>query len=157
MSNLAQTLSSRLQGLTAIVTGGANGIGAATVRLLRSCGANVVIADLASSRQSAATLIETMGPGDRDHLRFIATDITKWDQVRHLFAETRKSYGDPHLVVANAGIMESRDVLDVDDCTQGEDGGGLREPLEAYRVFDVNLKGTFNSELHPTTRGEFGS
>lgn len=143
MSEIPRALRSRLRGLTAIVTGGANGIGAKTVSLLRRCGANVVIADLASSRPFATSLIDTMGTEHRDHLRFIATDITKWADVKHLFRETQKSYGGLHLVVANAGIMESKEVLDLNDT--GEDDE-LREPLEAYRVFDVNLKGTFNSE-----------
>jgi NAD(P)-dependent dehydrogenase (short-subunit alcohol dehydrogenase family) len=133
-----------LHGLTAIVTGGANGIGAQTASLLRHSGANVVIADLTSSQKSATSLIDTLGTEHRDHLRFVATDITKWADVQRLFRETQKSYGGPHLVVANAGIMESRDVLDLDGI--GKEGE-LREPVEAYRVFDVNLKGTFNSEF----------
>jgi NAD(P)-dependent dehydrogenase (short-subunit alcohol dehydrogenase family) len=135
---------SGLHGLTAIVTGGANGIGARTVSLLRQRGANVVIADLASSRQSATSLISSVGLNHRDHLRFIATDIANWAEVKNLFRETQKTYGGPHLVVANAGIMETKEVLDLDDI--GEDGE-LREPTEAYRVFDINLKGTFNSEF----------
>lgn len=150
MRELPKTLYSRLHGLTAIVTGGANGIGAKTVSLLRRCGANVVIADLASSRQFASSLIDSMGTEHRDHLRFIATDITKWADVKKLFRETQQSYGGPHLVVANAGIMESRDVLDLNDTEEDDE---LREPLEAYQVFDVNLKGTFNSE-YPVSRSE---
>jgi NAD(P)-dependent dehydrogenase (short-subunit alcohol dehydrogenase family) len=132
-----------IHGLTAIVTGGANGIGAQTATLLRHSGANVVIADLPSAQKSATSLIDTLGASHREHLQFIATDITRWADVQHLFRETQIRYGGPHLVVANSGIMETRDVLDLGDI--GGDGE-LREPVEAYRVFEVNLKGTFNSK-----------
>ena len=52
------------EGKTVVVTGGANGIGASTAELFASCGANVVVADLPSSRPAAEALIHAL-PGCR--------------------------------------------------------------------------------------------
>jgi NAD(P)-dependent dehydrogenase (short-subunit alcohol dehydrogenase family) len=64
-----------LTGASAIVTGGAGGFGAATVRRLVDAGARVLIADLAEERAQA--LADELG----DAVRFVRTDVTSEESV----------------------------------------------------------------------------
>lgn len=129
-----------IQGQTVIITGSARGIGAATAAVFNKHGANVVIADLPHLGDSAEALIKSLEhPGKAT---FVSTNIIEWKQMVHLFEETIAKFGKVDIVVANAGIMESNTVLDVE---LDQDGKPL-ESIEAIKVMDVNLKGTFNSE-----------
>ncbi|KIY02626.1 uncharacterized protein Z520_01091 [Fonsecaea multimorphosa CBS 102226] len=129
----------RLDNKTAIVTGSANGIGAETVRLYNSLGANVVIADLSSSRDAAETLIQSLK--DPSRASFISVNITVWKEISTLFDQTKRQFGQIDIVIANAGIMESRSFYDFETA----DDGSLREDDDVHRVIDVNLKGTMNT------------
>jgi hypothetical protein len=131
----------QIAGRTVIVTGGANGIGAETTRLFSFHGANVVIADLESTRADAERLIVTLPLPAQAH--FFATNILSWYQMKLLFRQTIERFGGVHLVVANAGIMESRSVFDM---TAVDSKGELEESVDGFRVLDVNIKGTVNSK-----------
>lgn len=126
---------------TVIITGAAGGIGAATASLYNSRGYNVILADLARSREAAETLMQTMPHPTR--AKFVEVDICNWDQMKALFKSAIQHFGSIDVVVANAGIMESHEVLDLD---QLDEGGDLLESTEASRVIDINLKGTLNSK-----------
>ena len=128
-----------LDGYTVIVTGGANGIGAAIVRHYASLGANVVIADLPSA-EGAARALMTDFP-DVKRLLFIPVNITIWEQVNHLFRTSKSYFGRVDIVVANAGIMETKRFFDF----AVDEAGDLMEDRGLARVIDVNLKGTMNS------------
>jgi NAD(P)-dependent dehydrogenase (short-subunit alcohol dehydrogenase family) len=125
---------------TVIVTGGAGGIGAQTIRSYHTAGCNVVIADLPFAKDAAETLISSLS--DSERTMYHATDITNWEIMRTLFRETKKRFGQVDIVIANAGLMESKQFFDFEEDESGE----LKEPTEAYKVVDVNLKGTMNSE-----------
>jgi NAD(P)-dependent dehydrogenase (short-subunit alcohol dehydrogenase family) len=127
---------------TVIITGGANGIGAATARLYNSHGANVVIADLSSSRRAGDALISSF-PNPTSAI-FIPVNILDWAQMTNLFKETVRHFGRIDIVVANAGIMETSPVLDENAV---DENGNLLESKEAFKVIDINLKGTLNSEI----------
>ena len=127
---------------TAIVTGGASGIGAQTVRLMYLQGMNVVIADLERSRGEAEELISSLP--DSRRVIFQPVDVCSWPDLRSVFDSTIKNFGSLEIVVANAGIMETREFFDFDDIDLE---GHLREPSEAHRVIDVNLKGVMNSKV----------
>lgn len=131
-----------LPGKTAIVTGGANGIGLEVVKQFHAHGARIVIADLTSSRQAAEKAIKSLG--DDSRAIFIPVNITLWEDVRQLFATTIERLGRVDIVVANAGIMETRRFFDfeVDDKGELKDDG-------SSRVIDVNLRGTMNSRYRP--------
>jgi NAD(P)-dependent dehydrogenase (short-subunit alcohol dehydrogenase family) len=133
--NLA--LLSTLSGKTAIITGGAGGIGAATVRLFHEYGANVVIADLTFAKAAAEDIIASLSP----RVIFVPTDILDWKSMLSLFSQTKEKFGSVEFVVANAGLMESKPFFDFEVDGKGE----LMEPTEHYKVLDVNLKGTMNS------------
>ncbi len=79
-----------LSGLVAIVTGGASGIGAASVELLAQAGARVVVADL----QDAGT----------DAGRFVQHDVTSEEAWKSLLADVLASEGRLDIMVNNAGI-----------------------------------------------------
>jgi NAD(P)-dependent dehydrogenase (short-subunit alcohol dehydrogenase family) len=124
---------------TVIVTGGAGGIGAQTIHTYHSCGCNVVIADLPFAKDAAESLISSLP--DPKRAVYHPTDITNWASMQSLFHETKSRFGQIDIVIANAGLMESEPFFDFEEDSQGE----LTEPTEAYKVIDVNLKGTMNS------------
>ncbi|CAI7666556.1 unnamed protein product [Penicillium manginii] len=125
---------------TVLITGAARGIGAATAKQFNAHGANVVLADLAQFRSTAEGLIEHDLP-DPSRAIFVQGDIVDWIELRECFKKTLERFGGIDIVVANAGIMESRSVLDFEVDEDGE----LKEDDEAKRVFDVNLRGTLNT------------
>jgi NAD(P)-dependent dehydrogenase (short-subunit alcohol dehydrogenase family) len=129
-----------LAGKTVIVTGGANGIGLEVIRKCHANGANVVIADLPSAKDAAEKIILELGNAST---MFAPVNIAIWDEVSGLYTSAIHRFGRVDIVVANAGIMESRRFFDfeVDSTGKLQDGGWSR-------VIDVNLKGTMNSELH---------
>lgn len=129
---------------TVIITGAANGIGAATATLFNDHGANVVISDLESCRKNAESLIESLPYPDR--AVFIPADILNWTDMTALFNHATQWFGPVDIVIANAGTMESSPVFDLDNV---DDEGHLKESTEAFKVIDINLKGTLNSTSTP--------
>lgn len=127
-----------LPGKTAIVTGGANGIGLEVVKQFHAHGANIVIADLPGAQQAAEKAISSLG--DNSRALFAPLNITLWEDVRQLFASTKERFGKVDIVVANAGIMETRRFFDF----EVDEEGNLKDDGSS-RVIDVNLKGTMNS------------
>ncbi|KAF1993632.1 NAD(P)-binding protein [Amniculicola lignicola CBS 123094] len=124
---------------TAIITGGASGIGAQTVRTFYEKGCNVAIADLSSTWSAAEELILSLP--DPHRAKYFPTNITSWDDMKDLFQRAERVFGQVDIVIANAGMMESKGFFEFEE----EDGGDLKEPVDAYRVIDVNLKGTMNT------------
>jgi NAD(P)-dependent dehydrogenase (short-subunit alcohol dehydrogenase family) len=111
-----------------LVTGGASGLGVATVRAMVALGASALILDLPSSPGSE--LAAELG----DRVRFAAADVRDEGQVREaVVAATR--LGTLRVVVNCAGVATPGRVI------------GKRGvlPLETFRtVIDINLVGTFN-------------
>lgn len=132
-------LLAHVQGKMVLVTGSARGIGAATAALFNQHGANVVITDLPFLAEAAEQLITTLAHPDK--AIFAPGSITDWAQLRDVFKRGVAAFGRIDIVVANAGIMESNTVLDVET----DDNGDPLESTEAVKVLDVNLKGTLNS------------
>ena len=86
-------------GRTYVVTGGASGIGEATVKALVTKGANVVIADL------QAELGEVLTTELGDNTRFIETDVTKEEAIAAAVDLAVGEFGQLHGMVNNAGII----------------------------------------------------
>jgi NAD(P)-dependent dehydrogenase (short-subunit alcohol dehydrogenase family) len=128
---------------TVIVTGGASGIGAQTIRTYHNSGYNVVIADLPTSSSAANDLISSLS--DSTRAIYHPTNITNWDDMKALFRETKKRFNQVDVVVANAGLMESKGFFEFEENDEGE----LEEDRMSERVIDVNLKGTMNSKRPP--------
>lgn len=86
---------SSLKEKVVIVTGGSSGIGLATVQLLLSLGANVVIGD----RNPAP---EDLLSSSKD-VTYVSLDVTDWKSVSALFKKTIELHGGVDHVFANAG------------------------------------------------------
>ena len=121
----------KIAGSVALVTGGASGLGLATVRRLHDAGASVVILDLPSS--NGTTVAKELGA----RAAFAAGDVTSPDDVTAaLDAAQALADGPPRILVNCAGIGNAAR-------TAGKDGPF---PLDAFtRVIQVNLIGTFNA------------
>jgi NAD(P)-dependent dehydrogenase (short-subunit alcohol dehydrogenase family) len=109
---------------TALITGGASGIGAATARLLDSRGWSVIIADVDGTR--AAEVAATCG----EQARSVALDVTAQSSVEAALGEIRGREERLDAVVTCAGVIDPRPSVDVSD-TQWND------------LMEVNLAGTF--------------
>ena len=126
---------------TVIVTGGTGGIGAQTVRAFHEHGCNVVVADLAHAKDAAKMIIDSLS--DATRAVYHPTNIVDWKDMQALFRATKERFGQVDIVIANAGIMESKGFFEFEEDENGE----LKESEYASKVIDVNLKGTMNSIL----------
>jgi NAD(P)-dependent dehydrogenase (short-subunit alcohol dehydrogenase family) len=112
----------------ALVTGGASGLGLATVKRLHADGAGVVIVDLPSSQ--GETVAKELG----DRVLFAAADVTDADQIATAL-DAAATLGSLRITVNCAGIGNAAK-------TVGKSGPF---PLAAFtKVVTVNLIGTFN-------------
>ncbi|WP_017538729.1 MULTISPECIES: SDR family NAD(P)-dependent oxidoreductase [Nocardiopsis] len=117
-----------LNGISAVVTGGASGLGEATVRQLAEAGATVVVADLNADRGEAVAK-EVGG-------RFVATDVSDEDQVKAAVQAAVDTGRPLRAAVACAGIGWA---------TRTVNREGQPHDLASYKkVIEVNLIGTFN-------------
>lgn len=117
-----------LRGKTAIVTGGAMGIGRGIALRLHEAGANVVVADLAIDH-ALATVAELEEERPASALA-ISTDVSSADSVEAMLSAAVGQFESVDVLVNNAGIFPFSPVL-----AMTED--------EFMRVIDVNLRGVF--------------
>lgn len=140
----------KFQDNTFIVTGGASGLGEATVRELYSAGARVVIADLNAERGEA--LAAELG----EHAAFQRTDVTDEADAQAAVDLAVSRFGGLQGLINSAGIGDPAKVLS----KQGP------QPLATFsRAVQINLIGTFNmirlasaamAEGEPQADGERG-
>ncbi len=116
-----------LQGKTAIITGGSQGIGAGIARVFASKGANIVVAarDAEVGRSFVSDLSKRGIPA-----LFVATDISQRADTLDLARRTLDHFGRIDILVCNAGVYweQSLETMSEDDWD---------------RIQNVNLKGTF--------------
>jgi NAD(P)-dependent dehydrogenase (short-subunit alcohol dehydrogenase family) len=117
-----------IEGLSAIVTGGASGLGRGTAQALLDAGARVVLVDLPSS--PGESVAASLGEG----ARFVAADVTNEAEVQSAI-DVAQDMGPLRVAVSCAGIATA-------SRTVGREGA---HPLDLFeRVIRVNLIGTFN-------------
>ena len=121
-----------LNGASAIVTGGASGLGEASVRALAAKGAKVVILDLDRQQEKGDALAKEVGG------IFAPADVTDAEQVIAA-VEAAKELGPLRAVVNSAGVGWATRTI-------GRDGSyESAHDLDMFRkVIDINLVGTFN-------------
>lgn len=117
-------MSERFVGKVAVVTGGASGIGAATVRRFVAEGASVVIADM--NQQATEELATELG----ERTRPFTLDVTDFAAVESLMESAVESFGQLDIVFNNAGISSFGRVDEID-------------MEEWHRVIDVDLNAVF--------------
>ncbi|KQL50778.1 short-chain dehydrogenase [Heyndrickxia shackletonii] len=121
----------KLDNKVAIVTGGASGIGEASVRLFAEEGAKVVIADFSERGKQLSDELNAKG---YDTL-FIKTDVTSEEDVKHMVSETVNHYGKLDILYANAGVAD--------------DAPAHELTYEKWkRTIEINLSGVFLSDKY---------
>jgi 3-oxoacyl-[acyl-carrier protein] reductase len=116
----------RLEDKVAIITGGARGIGKATVIKFLNEGASVIIWDI--MEEKAGKLIDETGS---NKLEFIKTDVTDFNSVENAAKKVFDKYGKIDILINNAGITKDATLLKM-------------TPEQWKQVIDVNLTGVFN-------------
>src|SRR6516225_881425 len=138
----------QLTDISAIVTGGASGLGAATARALAAKGAKVAVCDL-NTKLAESIAAEIKGTA-------VTCDVSDSASAEAAVAQAAKAHGPARVLVNCAGIGVAKRVI-------GRDGP---MPLGDFeKVIKVNLMGSFNmlrlaaaamSKLEPRSTGERG-
>lgn len=123
-----------LSGLTALVTGSSQGIGAETARLLHQAGARVVLnhPDTAggSIHQDSVTLRDALLSKRADSAMVCAADVSDPAAVEAMMRDVGREWGGLDILVNNAGILRDRSIA--------------KMTVDEWRsVIDVNLSGVF--------------
>ncbi|MCF2442453.1 3-hydroxyacyl-CoA dehydrogenase [Dyadobacter sp. CY345] len=144
----------QLQNSTALITGGASGLGEATARLFLSEGANVVILDL---NETSGKALELEFP---TKLKFVKTDVSDEVDVKLAVNAAIELFGSIQIVVNCAGIAIARKTIGKVDGVYGP------HALDAFeKTISINLIGTFNvirlagfamEKNEPNSEGERG-
>jgi 3-oxoacyl-[acyl-carrier protein] reductase len=117
----------KLAGKVAIVTGASKGIGAGIAKALSAEGAAVVV-NYASSREGADRVVAAIA-GNGGKAVAVQGDVSKAADVQRLFAETKKAFGAPDVLVNNAGVFEFDPIENVTEA-------------EFHREFNTNVLGS---------------
>lgn len=119
----------KIDGTVSLVTGGASGLGEATIRILHSAGGKVAILDRPQSK--GAELAAALG----ERALFVPADVTKEAEVVAAVSAVVEKFGTIHANVNCAGVGAAM-------TTVGKAGPF---PLDVFKmVIDINLIGTFN-------------
>ena len=140
-----------LDNKVALVTGGASGLGQATVEKFVEKGAKTVILDI--NEDNANKIIENLGD---DNVMFVSTNIMEEEPVVNAINQIKDKFGGLHIAVNCAGTGYPGRIL----------GKEAPHPLDAFQfIINLNLVGTFNvmriaAELmdknEPDEKGEKG-
>ncbi|KAF2217799.1 hypothetical protein CERZMDRAFT_92446 [Cercospora zeae-maydis SCOH1-5] len=127
-----ETLFTQLKDKVVVITGGATGIGAATVKLLTKHEAFIVMGDV--NVEAATQLLEHLS----QNLTFVRTDVSDYSQIYTLCEQAFQKYGRIDHAISCAGIFEQGNwfdaVLDIES---------VKQP-GSTKVLDVNLLGTLH-------------
>jgi 3-hydroxyacyl-CoA dehydrogenase/3-hydroxy-2-methylbutyryl-CoA dehydrogenase len=119
----------KINGKTAVITGGASGLGEATATRLYNAGANVVIVDL--NEELGNAVVKKLG----DKAIFVKANVTSVDDAKAICKAAVDKFGGINILINTAGIAKPGK-------TVGKEGP---LPLETFvMVINVNLIGTFN-------------
>lgn len=120
-----------LSGKTALVTGGGQGLGAATAAALGRAGARVVVNYFDDprglNRSRAEQTVQAIGP----QAVAVEADVRRFDQVEAMVEEAIRRFGSLEIVVNNAAVMRDRTVKKM-------------SPAEWQDVIDTDLTGVYH-------------
>lgn len=117
-----------LTGKTAVVTGGARGIGKAVALKLAGLGANIVICDIPGSPDAAQTVEEIGNKGVK--AAFVPGDVRDLAQMEALMKQVAADFGSVDILVNNAGITRDGLLMRMDEKDWDD-------------VLNINLKGAW--------------
>lgn len=120
-------------GKTAVVTGGARGIGRAISLKLAGLGAKVVV-NYSGSKDSAEEVVGEIVKNGGEAIS-IKADVSVSSQVEEMLEQVVKTFGSVDILVNNAGITKDTLIMRMTDD-------------DFQKVVDINLKGTFNCIKH---------
>jgi 3-oxoacyl-[acyl-carrier protein] reductase len=128
-----RTMPNDLTGKVAVVTGASKGIGAAIARHLARAGASVVV-NYSSSREGAERVVQAV---EKEGGKAVAVgaNLSRPEEVAHLFEETKKAFGRLDILVNNAGIY---DFAPLEGIT----------PEHFHKHFDLNVLGLILATQH---------
>ena len=92
----------KLEGQTALITGGCSGLGLATAKLLITKGMKVVIAD--QNAKQGKSIVEELGA---EKVHYIELDVTRDDEVREAIEAAVQHFGNIRVFVNCAGIIHA--------------------------------------------------
>ncbi|KKE99223.1 glucose 1-dehydrogenase [Mycolicibacterium obuense] len=118
----------RVDGKVALISGGAQGMGAEDARALIAEGAKVVIGDILDEKGQA--LAEEINAQTPDSIRYVHLDVTQADEWDAAVATALEAFGTLNVLVNNAGTVALGKI-------------GEFDMVKWQRVIDVNLTGTF--------------
>lgn len=121
-------MSKKLAGKVALVTGASKGIGASIAMYLAAEGASVVV-NYSSSKEEAMHVVKKIqGSGGKSIA--VQANMTRPEEIQHLFSETVKVYGTLDILVNNAGIYLFAPLEEI-------------TPDHFHKMFDLNVLGLF--------------
>jgi NAD(P)-dependent dehydrogenase (short-subunit alcohol dehydrogenase family) len=119
-----------LEDTAAVITGAASGIGRSIARTFAEEGADIVVADLQKEPRKDGTPTHEVIASETDReATFVECDVTDKSDVEAA-VEAAEGVGGVDVMVNNAGIFRSEEVLEVSEA-------------EFDQLFDINVKGTF--------------
>lgn len=117
-----------LKNKTAIITGSSRGLGKKTAIELAKLGANLVINYHSNEEEARATVDEILS--NSGNAIAIKADVSKNEEVNHLFEKTLEHFGKIDILVNNAGIMTTKFLKDFSE-------------EEFEKQFSINVKSVF--------------
>ncbi|GLT94756.1 hypothetical protein SLE2022_124820 [Rubroshorea leprosula] len=132
MASFISSVTTRLQGKVALITGGASGIGECTARLFAHHGAKVVVADIQD--QLGHSVCESIG---QSNSTYVHCDVTDESQIKNSVDKAVATYGKLDIMFNNAGIADENKPRIIDN-----------EKSDFERVLSVNVTGVFLGIKH---------
>lgn len=121
-----QTMSKKLAGKVAIVTGASKGIGASIALHLAAEGA-IVVVNYSSSKEGAEHVVKEIKQNGGQAIA-VQADMSNQKEIGRLFSETKKAFGKLDILINNAGIYNGAPIEEV-------------TPEHFHKMFDLNVLG----------------